>query len=158
MKNDSFSVDVIKRILDVLSNEGNTKRTPLAGKTGLQFNGLIRYLEFLKMLKWVDFSSDSGSLVSITSVGRRFRRLLDREGPEDISEEVLEKLMEEPQGGQGPRTATDGKSLSCLFCGNAIKRHAVTREIEGKMYSFDRSQCATLFLKFRDVYGKEFLV
>ena len=144
------------RILDLLSNEGNTKRTALAGKTGLNYAGLIRYLEFLKTLRWVEFISDTGGRVSITTVGRSFRRLLDREeGPEDISEEVLEGLVAQSQNSS--KEASRGATPSCLFCGNAIGRRAITREVQGKTYTFDKSECAILFLKFRDVYGKEFL-
>lgn len=154
MKNDAFSVDVIKRILSVLSNEGHTKRTALAGKTGLNYAALVRYIKFLQMLRWIEFASDS-SLVSITTVGRSFRKLLDREeGPEDISEEVIANLVEEPQSSN----TEDSSKMSCVFCGKSIKRRAITREVEGKTFSFDRSECATLFLKLRDAYGEEFLL
>lgn len=154
MKDDSFSVDVIKRILSVLSNEGNTKRTALAGKTGLNYAALIRYLKFLQTLRWIEFTSDS-SLISITAIGRSFRKLLDREeGPEDISEEVIAKLVEQPQASK----AEDTGKMSCVFCGKAIKRRAITREVDGKTFSFDRSECATLFMKLRDAYGEEFLL
>lgn len=153
MKDDSFSVDVIKRILSVLSNEGNTKRTALAGKTGLNYAALIRYLNFLQTLRWIEFTSDS--LVSITAVGRSFRKLLDREeGPEGISQEVIAKLAEQPQSNK----AKDSGNLSCLFCGKAIKKRAITKEVDGKTFSFDRSECATLFLKLRAAYGEEFLL
>lgn len=161
VKNDSFSVDVIKRILEVLSNEGNTKRTSLAGKTGLNYSALIRYVDFLKMLKWVDFTGDSGNLISITTIGRSFKKILEREeGPEGISEEVLEKLMAQSQTVSRTlsKEEASNRNQSCLFCGNIIKKHAVTREVEGKKYSFDKSQCATLFMKLRDVYGREFLL
>ena len=156
MKNDSFSVDVITRILDVLSNEGNTKKTALAGKTGLNYSALIRYLKFLEMLRWVDFSPSAGSLISLTTVGRSFRKLLEsEEGPEGISEQVLERLVMESQDEKALNR--DGEP-SCLFCSNTIKRRAITREMNGKAYSFDKNECATLFMKFRSVYGKEFLL
>jgi predicted transcriptional regulator len=156
VKNDSFSVDVITRILDVLSSEGNTKKTALAGKTGLNYSALIRYLKFLKMLRWVDFSPSAGSLISLTSVGRSFKKLLeDEEGPEGISEQVLERLVMESQDEKASNR--DGEP-SCLFCGNIIKRRAITREVDGNTYSFDKNECATFFMKFRSVYGKEFLV
>ncbi|MGI0019627.1 MAG: hypothetical protein ACREAY_04070 [Nitrososphaera sp.] len=45
MKNDSFSVDVIKRMLTVLSFGGSTKKTSLAGKTGLNYATMMRYLD-----------------------------------------------------------------------------------------------------------------
>jgi CheY-like chemotaxis protein len=75
LKNDSFSVDVIRRILTVLSFGGSTKKTSLAGKTGLNYAAMMRYLGFLKMLQWVSYSGDSGT-VSLTWLGSQFRRIL----------------------------------------------------------------------------------
>lgn len=75
MKNDSFSVDVIRRILTALSFGGSTKKTSLAGKTGLNYAAMMRYLGFLKMLQWVSYSGDSGT-VSLTWLGSQFRRIL----------------------------------------------------------------------------------
>ena len=75
MKNDSFSVDVIKRILTVLSFGGSTKKTSLAGKTGLNYAAMMRYLGFLKMLQWVSYSQDSGT-VSLTWLGSQFKHIL----------------------------------------------------------------------------------
>lgn len=157
MKDDSFSVDVITRILSILSDEGNMKRTVLAGKARLNYTALIRYLKFLKTLRWVDFSADSGSLISITTIGRNFKKLLDREdGPQDISKEVLTQLAVLSE--EKPLARSEGKerSQSCLFCGNEIKNRAVNKEIDGITYSFDKRECANFFVKFKDVYGKEF--
>jgi CheY-like chemotaxis protein len=75
LKNDSFSVDVIRRILTALSFGGSTKKTSLAGKTGLNYAAMMRYLGFLKMLQWVSYSGDSGT-VSLTWLGSQFRRIL----------------------------------------------------------------------------------
>lgn len=150
-------MDVITRILSILSNEGNTKRTVLAGKARLNYSALIRYLKFLKTLRWVDFTLDSGSLISITAVGRNFKKLLDREdAPQDISKEVLEQLAVLSSEEKPLVRNADRSSRACLFCGNDIKGRAITKEIDGVTHSFDRRECATLFLKFRDVYGKEF--
>lgn len=155
MKDDSFSIDVIRRILEVLSNEGNTKRTALAGKTGLNYAALIRYLKFLQRLKWIDFVSESGGMISITQVGRSFRSLLDSGEPKDISDDVLDKLL--AQSSQS-RVSVDNGNLACLFCGNVIRGRAITREMDDKTYSFDKIDCATFFMKLRDVYGKESLI
>ena len=159
MKDDAFSVDVIVRILSILSNEGNMKKTVLAGRARLNYSALIRYVRFLKTLRWVDSTSDSGNLISITAIGRSFKRLLEREdSPADISEEVLGGLLAQTRrSAKAPASAEDNTGPSCLFCGNVIKNRPVIKESEGKKYSFDKRECATLFMKFRDVYGKEFL-
>jgi CheY-like chemotaxis protein/predicted transcriptional regulator len=69
----SFAVDVLNRILTVLSEQGNTKRTNLAGKTGLNYVVCLRYINFMKTLGWLEVVSgtDQNEYVSITSVGRR---------------------------------------------------------------------------------------
>lgn len=73
----SFSPHVILRILEVLSYHGPMKRTTLAGKTRLNYLVLMKYLEFLKSLYWVD-SPATSSNVSITSMGSTFRELIAR--------------------------------------------------------------------------------
>lgn len=69
----SFAVDVLKRILTVLSEQGKTKRTNLAGKTGLNYIVCVRYINFMKTLGWLELVLDDeqNEYVSITSVGRR---------------------------------------------------------------------------------------
>lgn len=177
MKDDSFSVDVITRILSILSDEGNMKKTVLAGRARLNYSALIRYLKFLRTLRWID-SKDSDNLITITAIGRSFKKLLERsDGPSDLSEDSLERLLAfssernaadsgaGASGGAGRLLATGSvtetkknlDSQSCLFCGNAIgKGRAVTRELDGTEYLFDKRECATLFMKFKDVYGDEF--
>lgn len=171
MKDDSFSVDVITRILSILSDEGNMKKTVLAGRARLNYSALIRYLKFLRTLRWID-SKDSDNLITITAIGRSFKKLLERsDGPSDLSEDSLERLLafsserNAADSGASKLLATGSvtekkKNLenpSCLFCGNAIgKRQAITRELDGTEYLFDKRECATLFMKFKDVYGDEF--
>ena len=166
MTDGSFSVDVIKRILLVLSSHGNTKKTLLAGKTGLNYAASIRYLKFLKTLRWIDYSPEPGSLISITSLGRTFRKILEGEegeGPSDISEEILDGLLIESRGKEASSESAGSTkkadmevNQSCLVCGSIIGNRPVTKEIDGERHIFDRRECATLFMKFRDVYGKEF--
>jgi CheY-like chemotaxis protein/predicted transcriptional regulator len=69
----SFAVDVLKRILTVLSEQGQTKRTNLAGKTGLNYIVCLRYINFMKTLGWLEVVSDDdqNEYVSVTPVGRR---------------------------------------------------------------------------------------
>jgi CheY-like chemotaxis protein/predicted transcriptional regulator len=70
----AFTIDIIKRILNVLHEQGRIKRTNLACKVGLNYQGCMRYIKFLSMLKWVDF--DEGH-VTITLIGKQFRHILN---------------------------------------------------------------------------------
>lgn len=166
-------MDIITRILSILSDEEDMKRTVLAGRARLNYSALMRYLKLLKTLRWVE-SKDSDSSIGITNRGKSFSKLLERtDGPTDISEDSLEGLLGFYRGqnrvgtndDKGPSTNTVMKtkmsagSRSCMFCGNTIKSHRdVTREIDGEKYSFDKRECAILFMRFRDAYGKEFVL
>ena len=71
----SFSFDVTKRILCTLYNDGKIKKTILATKTRLNYNVCLRYINMLRVLGWVDVSSE----VSITETGRNvMNRLLNQ--------------------------------------------------------------------------------
>jgi CheY-like chemotaxis protein len=71
----SFSFDVTKRILSTLFNEGSIKKTSLATKTRLNYNVCLRYIQMLKVLGWLEVSSE----VSITETGRNvMNRLLNQ--------------------------------------------------------------------------------
>ncbi len=71
----AFTIDIIKRILNVLHEQGRIKRTNLAGKVGLNYQGCMRYIKFLSMLKWVDFDQDGH--VTISLIGKQFRHILN---------------------------------------------------------------------------------
>jgi len=71
----SFSFDVTKRILSVLYQNGSTKKTNLATKTGLNYNVCLRYIKMLKLLGWLDISTE----ISITEIGRNVMRRLMHE-------------------------------------------------------------------------------
>lgn len=71
----SFSFDVTKRILCILYSEGKMKKTILATKTRLNYNVCLRYINMLKVLGWVEISSE----ISITQTGRNvLNRLLNQ--------------------------------------------------------------------------------
>lgn len=71
----SFSFDVTKRILCTLFNDGSIKKTSLATKTRLNYNVCLRYIQMLKVLGWLEVSSE----VSITETGRNvMNRLLNQ--------------------------------------------------------------------------------
>lgn len=66
----TFSVNVIKRIMDILYDNGRLKRTNLAGMSGLNYNKCIRYLKLLHALGWIKILFDDGScFVTITDRG-----------------------------------------------------------------------------------------
>jgi CheY-like chemotaxis protein/predicted transcriptional regulator len=71
----SFSFDVTKRILCTLFNDGSLKKTTLATKTRLNYNVCLRYIQMLKVLGWINVSSE----ISITEIGRNvLKRLLNQ--------------------------------------------------------------------------------
>jgi len=71
----SFSFDVTKRILSILFEDGPTKKTNLATKTGLNYNVCVRYVNMLKLLGWLNVNTE----ISITDTGRNvMRRLLNQ--------------------------------------------------------------------------------
>lgn len=67
----SFSFEVTKRILEALEASGPMKKTNLATKTGLNYNVCLRYIKMLKLLEWIEVSSEKWDYVSITEVGRQ---------------------------------------------------------------------------------------
>jgi CheY-like chemotaxis protein/predicted transcriptional regulator len=71
----SFSFDVVRRILNVLSEHGRTmKKTNLASKAGLNYNVCLRYVHMLNSLGWIEVSPE----VSITGEGKTVSaKLLD---------------------------------------------------------------------------------
>jgi CheY-like chemotaxis protein/predicted transcriptional regulator len=73
----SFSIIVIKRILDALGDSG-VKKTNLAAKTGLNYPNCVRYIELLKVLGWVRTSDDGANFVSLTEHGVYFRSILTK--------------------------------------------------------------------------------
>ena len=76
----SFSFDVTKRILCTLFNDGSIKKTSLATKTRLNYNVCLRYIQMLKVLGWLEVSSE----VSITETGRNVMNRLLNQPPADI--------------------------------------------------------------------------
>lgn len=72
----SFSIVIMRRILDVLADAGGMKKTNLAGKTGLNYPNCVRYIELMKLLGWVRTSTDGAYSVFVTEQGRHYRYLL----------------------------------------------------------------------------------
>ena len=76
----SFSFDVTKRILCTLFNDGSLKKTTLATKTRLNYNVCLRYIQMLKVLGWINVSSE----ISITEIGRNVMKRLLNQPSSDI--------------------------------------------------------------------------
>jgi CheY-like chemotaxis protein/predicted transcriptional regulator len=76
----SFSFDVTKRILCTLFNDGSIKKTTLATKTRLNYNVCLRYIQMLKVLGWINVSSE----ISITETGRNVMKRLLNQPSSDI--------------------------------------------------------------------------
>lgn len=76
----SFSFDVTKRILGVLSESSPIKKTNLAIKTGLNYNVCLRYINMLQVLGWLEVEKGGKwEQISITDLGRQVSiRLLTR--------------------------------------------------------------------------------
>jgi CheY-like chemotaxis protein/predicted transcriptional regulator len=63
----SYSFDVAKRMLNVLSEQGTSmKKTNLASRAGLNYNVCLRYVRILDILGWVEVNSE----VTITEIGK----------------------------------------------------------------------------------------
>lgn len=68
---DSFSKEVMVRILQILLENGKLRKTHLAGKARINYKMCIKYLNFLDKLNWIETISDSNNFecVSITPEG-----------------------------------------------------------------------------------------
>jgi predicted transcriptional regulator len=68
---DSFSKEVIVRILQILYENGKLKKTHLAGRARINYKTCIKYFNFLQRLEWISLVQDSqnNGFASITSEG-----------------------------------------------------------------------------------------
>lgn len=65
-----LNVELMLKILEKLQKRDKIKRTPLARKCGMAYNGLMKYLIFLEALKLTVQTEDKdGIFVSITKSG-----------------------------------------------------------------------------------------
>lgn len=73
----SFSIDVTRRILDILVKNGGTRKTRLARESGLNYNSCKQYLELFLLFGWLEMSSGDFEITfNITETGRRIQRNL----------------------------------------------------------------------------------
>ena len=66
----TFNLNVIRRILEVLSYGGKVKRTQLALKSGLNYNKCVKYINLLKLLGWLDVILSGTYYCTITQSGK----------------------------------------------------------------------------------------
>ena len=86
----SFSFDVARRLLKVLDENSDVKKTNLATSAGLNYNVCIRYIDMLGVLQWVEVNPD----VNITPLGRRvYSRLLEQD---DRTDNTLQGVRSNP--------------------------------------------------------------
>lgn len=73
----SFSTVVIDRILSLLIENGNMRKSALGGKAGLNYKVCMRYLALLAKMDWITvYSDDNSEMISITPHGRQIKRNL----------------------------------------------------------------------------------
>jgi two-component system, OmpR family, response regulator ChvI len=82
----SFSSNVIKRLLQALIETGPLGKTRLSGKAGINYEMCIKYVSFLMMLNWVEIvkRDDGAECVSITSDGIEHLRKLQGESSRKV--------------------------------------------------------------------------
>jgi len=66
----TFNLNVIRRMLEVLSYGGKVKRTQLALKSGLNYNKCVKYINLLKLLGWLDVILSGTYYCTITQSGK----------------------------------------------------------------------------------------
>lgn len=99
----SFSSIVINRILRVLLENGQVKKSNLCNKTGLNYKVCTKYINFLRKLRWLEIRQDnnSGGHISITLEGiESLRKLEEAEGTYGANDSTewqhLSQLAHEP--------------------------------------------------------------
>ena len=65
----TIKIDVLRRLLATLHENGRTNRTNLAGKTGLNYGNCIKYINLLRLLGWIELIYNDGYYVTITEKG-----------------------------------------------------------------------------------------
>jgi CheY-like chemotaxis protein/predicted transcriptional regulator len=94
---DSFSSPVIGRMLRILLENGELKKSNLCSKAGLNYNVCSRYISFLGRLHWIQVREDSNHsvLVRIPQDGIEILRKLEAEGDDEVRRKmVYDKVLE----------------------------------------------------------------
>lgn len=73
-----ISINVISRIFEVLYENGETKRTNLAGKAGLSYDKCVKYVNLMLLFEWLRSSNDNnGYQLSLTNSGINIMKILE---------------------------------------------------------------------------------
>lgn len=68
----------IKRILEILAENGRVKRTQLSAKTGMNYDRCMRYINILKLIKMVEVVVENNcNYIIITQTGMEIINALD---------------------------------------------------------------------------------
>lgn len=103
----SFSSLVIKRMLRILLENGEMRRSALCGKAGLNYKVCTRYLNFLMKLDWVVVRKDdeSGGYISVPSEGIAVLRRLELDENNPLTEVPELQYLSKPRIGEPKRSA-----------------------------------------------------
>ncbi|AIF83557.1 response regulator with CheY-like receiver, AAA-type ATPase, and DNA-binding domains [Candidatus Nitrososphaera evergladensis SR1] len=155
----SFSFDVTKRILEALETSGPMKKTNLATKTGLNYNVCLRYIKMLKLLEWIEVSSDKWDYVSITEVGRQVNgKLLSPSAVVNASvpDAKNKQAEEEGRGGfqfQQRPPQSSGRSLSEKAAVRSDDRADTAHEFRSIMLVDDEPDILVTYQSFLSLEG-----
>ncbi len=109
----SYSSDVIKRLLQALIESGPLGKTRLGGKAGINHEMCIKYVNFLMMLNWVKtVKVDGAEQLSITSEGIEHLRKLHGESTREGLDIVMSDANTSPQRLKGGDSDTQNRTLS----------------------------------------------
>jgi CheY-like chemotaxis protein len=94
-RGDSFSSSVIIRILRILLENGEMKKSNLCSRAGMNYKVCTRYLNFLRRLKWVEMKTGGsrGELIAIPSEGVETLRKLELKEEKTESSGVIKSMF-----------------------------------------------------------------
>ena len=96
---DSFSSPVIGRMLRIILENGELKKSNLCSKAGLNYNVCSRYINFLERLHWIEIREDGNHsvLVRIPQDGIEILRKLEAEGDDEVRKKMVDDKVLESQ-------------------------------------------------------------
>lgn len=109
-RGDSFSNAVIVRILRVLLEHGDLKKSNLCSKSGLNYKVCTKYINFLEKLYWIEIrrGNTSGDLVRVSQEGIENLRKLEAENNDEAKARMISAL-ETNHTGRGERQILDNQ-------------------------------------------------
>jgi len=133
---DSYSNEVIRRMLQVLTDHGLLKKTRLAGKAGINYGTCKKYLHLLKRLQWVETVHDkeNGELVSISSDGILILRKLQNE--KILATDMSSSSLHPQQDTLERRSSTTGHRLSTMAARRKAKNIVIVDDNENTLLTY----------------------